>query len=230
MIRKQVFGMHENASSIAQTATMYESNNVPTVAENTVRVRFTSEDGSVSTLLGESGQSLLELCREKGIQLGADYCDGALGCSNCHIYVRAEWERLLPAATQEEQNCIYTMIRTTAESRCACNIILNKDLDGITVAFPPTSYPEFDNFFGEPHTVSPKEAESGNFQVDILDEEEARVARRKREADLMSGGRSSDRTFEEGWFEDQDPFSRYKKEIKHAKTEDQFSKVSIDKK
>lgn len=68
-------------------------------------------------------------------------CGGLLTCATCHVMVTAPFAALLPAADGEELSMLaFTATPATAASRLSCQIILNAELDGLTVELPASQY------------------------------------------------------------------------------------------
>lgn len=68
-------------------------------------------------------------------------CGGLLTCATCHVMVTAPFAALLPAADGEERSMLaFTATPATAASRLSCQIILNAELDGLTVELPASQY------------------------------------------------------------------------------------------
>ena len=100
-------------------------------------VRFVSADGaSTEEAQGSPGDRLLDLAQAYGQPLEGT-CEGQMACSTCHIIVAAEDFDRLPPATEEEEDMLDLALGATRTSRLACQIVLNDDLDGLTVKMPP---------------------------------------------------------------------------------------------
>lgn len=98
-------------------------------------VKFIEKDGSVKEITANSGVSLLEIAHQNNVDLeGA--CEGSLACSTCHVIVDDEWYDKLPKASEEEEDILDLAFGLTETSRLGCQIILEDDLDGITVKIP----------------------------------------------------------------------------------------------
>lgn len=63
-------------------------------------------------------------------------CEGSLACSTCHVIVAPEWFDKLEEPTEEEEDMLDLAFGLTHTSRLGCQIILNDDLDGLTVTVP----------------------------------------------------------------------------------------------
>jgi 2Fe-2S ferredoxin len=84
------------------------------------------------------GLSLLEVAHKHNIDLeGA--CEGSLACSTCHVVVEPDWYDVLPDATEDEEDMLDLAFGLTRTSRLGCQIIITKELDGLTVRLPAGS-------------------------------------------------------------------------------------------
>ena len=67
----------------------------------------------------------------------AAICGGMCACATCHVYVDAEWLPKLPAVSAEENDMLADVGSRRAESRLACQIVLDESLSGLRVTIPP---------------------------------------------------------------------------------------------
>jgi ferredoxin len=100
------------------------------------KVRFLKVDGSLDAEVdAPAGSVLLDIAQAAGQPLeGA--CEGQMACSTCHVIVDpADFARLPPASEEEDDllDLAWGVMRT---SRLACQIILNEELDTLTVKMP----------------------------------------------------------------------------------------------
>jgi ferredoxin len=102
-----------------------------------IQVRFVSADGSaIQELQAEVGSRRLEVAQNHGQPLEGT-CEGQMACSTCHVIVAAEDFARLPRASEEEEDMLDLAAGATRTSRLACQIVLTRDLDGLTVRMPP---------------------------------------------------------------------------------------------
>jgi len=102
------------------------------------KVTFVTQDGARKEIEAPAGLSLLEIAHQNGIDLeGA--CEGSLACSTCHVIVDPEDYDRLPEATEDEEDMLDLAFGLTHTSRLGCQIILNEELDGLTVRLPPAT-------------------------------------------------------------------------------------------
>ena len=98
-----------------------------------MHVYCTDLEGKTHELLATDEWSVMEIIREGGIPILAQ-CGGSCACATCHIYVDPAWKNKLPEPTEEEVGMLDGAFEVTEDSRLACQILFNKDLDGLKVA------------------------------------------------------------------------------------------------
>jgi 2Fe-2S ferredoxin len=96
---------------------------------------FIAPDGTRKEVEAPEGLSVLEIAHRNKIELeGA--CEGSLACSTCHVIVAPEWNDKLKSASDDEEDMLDLAFGLTATSRLGCQIIMSKQLDGLTVTLP----------------------------------------------------------------------------------------------
>ena len=99
------------------------------------KMTFILSDGSRTEVEAAEGLSVLEIAHRNKVDLeGA--CEGSLACSTCHIVVAPEWYDKLAPASDDEEDMLDLAFGLSATSRLSCQIIMKKDLDGLTVTVP----------------------------------------------------------------------------------------------
>ena len=100
-------------------------------------VRFHKADGTLDKEVeAKPGQRLLDVAWAAKQPLeGA--CEGVMACSTCHVIVDAEDFARLPPATEEEEDLLDIAAHVTRTSRLACQIMLTKELESLSVRMPP---------------------------------------------------------------------------------------------
>jgi 2Fe-2S ferredoxin len=102
------------------------------------KVTFIDRGGTKREFDVPVGLSLLEVAHKNKIDLeGA--CEGSLACSTCHVVVEPDWYDVLPEATEDEEDMLDLAFGLTRTSRLGCQIIITKELDGLTVRLPAGS-------------------------------------------------------------------------------------------
>ena len=104
------------------------------------RVRFLRPDGSLDREVeAPSGTLLLDLAQAEGQPLEGS-CEGAMACSTCHVIVAREDFHRLPPASEEEDDLLDLAAHVTGTSRLACHIVLDAELETLTVRMPAAAY------------------------------------------------------------------------------------------
>ena len=100
-------------------------------------VRFLKPDGTLDKEVDAApGQRLLDVAWAAREPLeGA--CEGVMACSTCHVIVAAEDFERLPPASEEEEDLLDLAAHATRTSRLACQIVLTRDMESLTVRIPP---------------------------------------------------------------------------------------------
>ena len=100
------------------------------------KIIFKNPDGTAKEIDAPNGISLLEVAHKNNIDLeGA--CEGSLACSTCHVIIEdKEVFDNLPEPTEDEEDMLDLAFGLTQTSRLGCQIMINDDLEGLTVLLP----------------------------------------------------------------------------------------------
>ena len=127
----------------------------PTSPEDVVSVTIVSRKGAPHVIRGKVGDNLLYLAHryqkdnpEVSLE-GA--CEASLACSTCHVIVSPEHFDLLPEPLEEEEDMLDQATCLESTSRLGCQIVLTRDLDGMTIKIPEYSV----NFYVDGHVPEP---------------------------------------------------------------------------
>ncbi|KAG5438793.1 hypothetical protein PCANB_002513 [Pneumocystis canis] len=100
-----------------------------------LKCTFITPMGERKTLTVYEGHSILDIAHEHNIDLeGA--CEGSIACSTCHVIVDPEYYNKMEEQSEKELDMLDLAFGLTETSRLGCQIIMNKDLDGITLILP----------------------------------------------------------------------------------------------
>ena len=81
------------------------------------------------------GTTVLEAAHNNDIDLeGA--CEGSLACSTCHVVVEKKFYDMLAEPSEDEEDMLDLAFGLTTTSRLGCQIIMTKELDGLTLVVP----------------------------------------------------------------------------------------------
>lgn len=93
------------------------------------------EKGERKEFIVPVGTSVLEAAHQNNINLeGA--CEGSLACSTCHVIVDSKYYDKLNQPTEDEEDMLDLAFGLTSTSRLGCQIIMTKELDGLTLTVP----------------------------------------------------------------------------------------------
>lgn len=90
---------------------------------------------SCKKFLVKEGLSILEIARIENLDIEGS-CEGSLACSTCHVLIEEKWIEKLSPANEEEKEMLGLLPDTKKNSRLACQIKINKNLNGITITIP----------------------------------------------------------------------------------------------
>ncbi len=96
---------------------------------------FIERDGGRKEVDAPDGLSILEIAHGNDVDIeGA--CEGSLACATCHVIVDPDWYERLEEASEDEEDMLDLAFGLTCTSRLGCQIIVHKELDGLTVSLP----------------------------------------------------------------------------------------------
>lgn len=100
----------------------------------TVKIIFSTK-GEKKEFLVPVGTTVLEAAHNNDISLeGA--CEGSLACSTCHVVVEQSYYDKLEEPNEDEEDMLDLAFGLTPTSRLGCQIIMTKELDGLTLEVP----------------------------------------------------------------------------------------------
>jgi ferredoxin, 2Fe-2S len=100
------------------------------------KIIYIENSGKSKNVEVENGLSLMEGAVQNDIPgIDAD-CGGSMACATCHVYVEEKWLDKIPKAEDAEVDMIDMAYEPKSNSRLSCQIIINDELDGLTVKIP----------------------------------------------------------------------------------------------
>lgn len=104
-------------------------------------VHYVAPDGSRQSIDLEDGTSVMQGAVSNGVEGIVGECGGGAMCATCHVYVdENDLDRLLPMQDYEDEMLNNTASPRRANSRLACQIEVEPELDGLTVFTPDSQY------------------------------------------------------------------------------------------
>lgn len=98
-----------------------------------IKVIFYMPNGEKIIGEGFLGETLMLLAKRYNIGQIRGTCGGKLSCSSCHLLIRTP--NILLKRSEREEDLLYNLAEPYPlnNSRLSCQIVLNKDLDGLEV-------------------------------------------------------------------------------------------------
>ncbi len=89
------------------------------------RVVYTADDGSVTTIDGRPGDSVMETAVRNGVPGIVGECGGSLSCATCHVFVAPDTLELVGGPGDLEDEMLDgTAVDRRENSRLSCQIKL----------------------------------------------------------------------------------------------------------
>ena len=104
------------------------------------KVTFISAAGERTDVTAGTGESIMRIGLNAGIEGMAAECGGCLSCATCHVYIEGGWADKLPEPSDEEKVMVECAIDVRDNSRLACQVMFTDDLDGIEIGMPASQY------------------------------------------------------------------------------------------
>ncbi|XP_017772597.1 PREDICTED: adrenodoxin-like protein, mitochondrial [Nicrophorus vespilloides] len=122
----------------------------PKSEDEVVNITYITKTGERVAVRGKVGDNVLYLAHRHEIPMeGA--CEASLACTTCHVYILKNFNDKLPDPTEQEDDLLDMAPFLKENSRLGCQIILNKDLDGLELELPKATR----NFYVDGHTPKP---------------------------------------------------------------------------
>ncbi len=100
------------------------------------KIHVTDRQGAEHTLDAPDGWRVMEVIRDHDLPIKAE-CGGSCSCATCHVYVAEDWLEKLPEQQDEEVDMLDEAFDVEDNSRLSCQLIMNPELDGLTVTLAP---------------------------------------------------------------------------------------------
>ena len=96
-----------------------------------MKVTFVWSNGE-KTVEGKAGETLLELAERNDVPLEGN-CAGSGVCGSCHVKIDKNFLNKLELPSEDEEDVLDRVVDLADNSRLACMVKLNKNLEGIKV-------------------------------------------------------------------------------------------------
>jgi 2Fe-2S ferredoxin len=100
------------------------------------RIHVRDPAGTASTVEAETGASLMEALRRRGLVEAV--CGGQCACATCHVHIAEAWLPLAGDPGETEQALLDNSMECRPNSRLSCQIIVTVAMEGLSldVALP----------------------------------------------------------------------------------------------
>jgi 2Fe-2S ferredoxin len=104
------------------------------------KVTFKSFAGKITTVDVSAGTSLMRAATDNRVDGIDGDCGGNCACATCHVYIDPGWLERTGKRAHCEQDMLNLVSELRDNSRLACQITLENDLDGLLVALPESQH------------------------------------------------------------------------------------------
>lgn len=94
------------------------------------KVHYTHTDGSVESIDGAAGDSVMITAVRNGVEGVVGQCGGSLSCATCHVFLAEdELDRYPPVSEDEGEMLDCAATEREANSRLSCQLVLQDGVD-----------------------------------------------------------------------------------------------------
>jgi len=104
------------------------------------KITYVEKGGAVHVVDVPNGVSLMDGAKRFTIPGVDGDCGGACACGTCHVYIDGPKRDLLPPMHELERDMLEFAFDVRPNSRLACQIKVNEDLEGLIVTAPARQY------------------------------------------------------------------------------------------
>jgi 2Fe-2S ferredoxin len=101
-----------------------------------IEVTFIHPDGSRETHPAKSGDTVMDVALDNGVDGILAQCGGGCTCCTCHCWVLSPWRGRLAEPHQDELDMLEYAWGRDSRSRLACQVELTPELSGIAIRLP----------------------------------------------------------------------------------------------
>ena len=106
-----------------------------------IAIHITDPQGTVTSINGKIGETLMEVATAKNINGIAADCGGLMSCATCHVFVQEPFASQLGAPGADELAMLaFTAVPRQPNSRLSCQITLSAEMNGLAVTLPASQY------------------------------------------------------------------------------------------
>jgi ferredoxin, 2Fe-2S len=104
------------------------------------KVIFQGFNGKITSVEVPAGTSLMRAATDNRVDGIDGDCGGNCACATCHVYVDPGWIARAGNRTRSEEDMLNLVSELRENSRLACQITIEDELDGLTVALPESQH------------------------------------------------------------------------------------------
>ncbi|KAL4886326.1 2Fe-2S ferredoxin-type domain-containing protein [Aspergillus karnatakaensis] len=134
--RQRLWKQVDSARSFSATTGMKHGHITPPKPGEEINVTFIDKDGTKIDLQVSEGDNLLDIAQANDLEMeGA--CGGSCACSTCHVIVEdPDMFDKMEEPSDDENDMLDLAFGLTETSRLGCQVLMNKELDGLVVRLP----------------------------------------------------------------------------------------------
>ena len=100
------------------------------------KITFIEHDGTVHTVDGEIGATVMETALRNDVSSIVAECGGSCTCATCLVHVEEAWSPIVGPPSAEEEYQMDAAFEVKPTSRLSCQIKVTEALDGLIVHTP----------------------------------------------------------------------------------------------
>jgi len=100
------------------------------------KITFIEHDGTLHTVEGEIGSTVMETALRNDVGGIVAECGGACTCATCVVHVDEAWSAIVGPPSAEEEDMLDFAFEVKPTSRLSCQIKVTQALDGLIVRTP----------------------------------------------------------------------------------------------
>ena len=100
------------------------------------KITFIEHDGTVHTVEGELGSTVMETALRNDVSSIVAECGGSCTCATCLVHVDEKWSPIVGPPSADEEYQMDAAFEVKPTSRLSCQIKVTEELDGLVVHTP----------------------------------------------------------------------------------------------
>jgi len=100
------------------------------------KITFIEHDGTVHTVDGEIGSTVMETALRNDVSSIVAECGGSCTCATCLVHVDEKWSPIVGPPSADEEYQMDAAFEVKPTSRLSCQIKVTEELDGLVVRTP----------------------------------------------------------------------------------------------